>query len=347
MIFNKDLITTSAMARVRNWMFTINNFSDELEPLDWIPEDSACVWQSEIGKEGTPHLQGYLELDSQQRLSYLKKLHPTAHWESRRGTQAQAIDYCTKSDETYVEGPWCYGDFKEQGARNDLAALRQMMVDGSDIKEVKDANFDLYCRAKHALDSEYNLIRNERAKQSRLSSYDSVEWRPWQAEVIELIKTDPDPRKVHWYYEQTGNAGKSYLANYLICKYDAFLCTGGKVQDIQYAYQGERIIILDLSRTKAEQMDHLYEMIERWKDGSFLSTKYESQMKHFAVPHILAFSNFKPDLTKLSLDRWDVNKICGDFVVNEPAVPMYTYERGFANPEMPSIINNVYVPYNK
>lgn len=339
----------SKQIQARNWCFTINNFSDIYEPFDFVPDDSACIWQHEIGeKEGTPHLQGYIEFAKVQSLSSVKKLHSTAHWETRKGTQEQNIKYCADPDKpTFVDGPWCYGTLKEQGARNDLAALRQMMVDGSDIKEVKDANFDLYCRAKHALDSEYNLIRNERAKQSRLASYDSVEWRPWQAEVVELVQTDPDPRKVHWYYEQTGNAGKSYLANYLICKYDAFLCTGGKVSDIQYAYQGERIIILDLSRTKAEHMDHLYEMIERWKDGSFLSTKYESQMKHFAVPHILAFSNFKPDLTKLSLDRWDVNKICGDFLTSESAEPLYLYERGFQNPDMPSIINNVYVPYNK
>lgn len=334
------------MSKSRNWCFTINNYEDVMQPLDFVPEDAFIAWQAEKGESGTPHLQGYIELPENSRLSALKKLHPTAHWEPRRGTQKQALDYATKfEDETYVDGPWCYGDMKEQGARTDLALLRQMMSDGADLKEIKDTNFDLYCRSKHALDSEYNLIRNERAKQERLSSYDSVEWRPWQAEIIELVKTEPHARKVHWYYEEIGNAGKSFLANYLICKYDAFLCTGGKVLDIQYAYNGERIIIMDLSRTKAEQIDHLYEMIERWKDGCFLSTKYQSQMKFFSVPHIIVFSNFKPDHIKLSIDRWDLNKICGDFVLSETVGPLFLHERGYQDTTLISIINNKYQPY--
>lgn len=292
----------------RNWVFTINNYEDELEPFNWLPEDSFCIWQAEVGESGTPHLQGYIELGSVQRLSYLKKLHSTAHWEKRKGSQEQAIAYSSKED-TRVSGPWIYGDKKVQGQRSDLESIRYMMLNDCHLDDIKDANFSCYIRHKRAIDHEYKVIQYEKAKMRRLAMYDSVQWRPWQQDVIELIQTDPDPRRVHWFYEESGNTGKSYLSRYLISKYSGFLCTGGKVVDIQYAYEGQRIVILDLSRTKAEHIDHLYEMIELWKDGSFLSTKYESQTKHFGTPHVLVFSNFRPSTEKLSEDRWDIRYI--------------------------------------
>lgn len=46
------------------------------------------------------HWQGYLEVTKKMRFSMVKKLleEPTAHLEPRWGTQAQAIEYCTKMD---------------------------------------------------------------------------------------------------------------------------------------------------------------------------------------------------------------------------------------------------------
>lgn len=43
------------------------------------------------------------------RFAAVKKLFPSAHIEPRRGTLAQAVDYCTKED-TRVDGPWHLGE---------------------------------------------------------------------------------------------------------------------------------------------------------------------------------------------------------------------------------------------
>lgn len=298
------------MSRSRAWMYTINNFASEYEPFDFLPDNSFSVWQHEVGESGTPHLQGYIELSESKPLQYLKKLHSTAHWEIRRGTQKQAIDYCIK-DDSYADGPWCYGSCKEQGSRNDINSLRKMMQEGADIEEVKDADFGTYVKYKRAFDSEYQLICTENAKRRKLDSYEDCIWKPWQSRILDILNGPVDSRKVYWIYETEGNVGKSYLAQYLVCN-GAYLCTGGKVQDIQYSYQGQNIVVMDLSRTKAEHMDHLYEMVERWKDGSFLSTKYESVMKVFDVPHVLVFANFAPEREKLSSDRWHVSRIEND-----------------------------------
>lgn len=301
-----------------------------MEPLNWIPEDGFVAWQAEKGEQKeTPHLQGYLELQNAMSLSAIKKkFHPTAHWEVRRGTQEQALAYATKcEDETYVDGPWCYGEMKQKsGTRNDLIRLREMMKEGASMQEIKDEDFNTYCRAKHALDEEYQIIQTEIAKKRRIDQYEGVIWKPWQADIISIVESEPDKRQIHWFYETEGNVGKSFLCNYLMCKHDAFIIKGGRVQDIQYAYQSQRIVVYDLSRTKAESMDHLFETMEQFKDGSFLSTKYNSVLKVFDSPHVIVFANFSPDESKLSADRWNITKIS-----NKP-YDIYSYSPGFNGP---------------
>ena len=34
-----------------------------------------------------------------------------------------------------------------------------------------------------------------------------------------------------------------------------------------------------------------------------------SKRVKFSIPHVIVFSNFYPDKTKLSIDRWDIHKI--------------------------------------
>jgi len=86
-------------------VFTINNPGEDLQvPASWTGVDYA-IWQLEKGENGTPHLQGYVCFTTNKRLSVLKKLHATAHWEIRAGTHTQAKDYNSKLD-TRQAGPW-------------------------------------------------------------------------------------------------------------------------------------------------------------------------------------------------------------------------------------------------
>lgn len=85
------------------------------------------------------------------------------------------------------------------------------------------------------------------------------------------------------------------------------MVTGGKNQDIYYAYNYEQVVIFDLPRAKEEYVP--YDVMESFKNGYFLSTKYECKPVRFNPPHVIIFANFHPDMTKLSYDRWEIKEI--------------------------------------
>jgi len=107
------------MSRARNYMFTIN-FGDaqvtELLPEEFPEWLTFAVWQLECGEEGTMHYQGYLECSGKRSFSAIQAVpgFEGCHLEVRRGTQGQAIAYCTKDDDTRVDGPWRHGEPKQQ-----------------------------------------------------------------------------------------------------------------------------------------------------------------------------------------------------------------------------------------
>lgn len=94
------------MSQSRNWTFTFNNPTptEDLSCIKENPLTNLLVANLEIGTEClTPHYQGYLELKQPRRLTFVKTLLPTAHWEIRRGSKEQAANYCLKdilADET-------------------------------------------------------------------------------------------------------------------------------------------------------------------------------------------------------------------------------------------------------
>jgi len=92
-----------------NWAFTLNNYTEqELTMIRSMPEFvKQCIWELEKGKEDTPHVQGWIKLKSQQRLSYLQRHYlPRAHYEGMTSEEwnQNMKRYVQKQDSTAV-GP--------------------------------------------------------------------------------------------------------------------------------------------------------------------------------------------------------------------------------------------------
>ncbi len=114
------------------------------------------VWQQEKGGEGNNvHLQGYLELATRRSLSWLKdNFSATAHYEKRRGSQVQAIDYCKKAD-TRMDGPWELGERKKQGQRQDIINFRNAVKEGKRKRELVEDMPLMLCK----FPKYYNLLQ--------------------------------------------------------------------------------------------------------------------------------------------------------------------------------------------
>ena len=62
----------------------------------------------------------------------------------------------------------------------------------------------------------------------------------------------------------------SKMVSYLSSTASAFVVTNGKLADIAQAYNNETTIIIDLSRTQTDKIDHIYSLMESFKNGRIL-----------------------------------------------------------------------------
>jgi len=156
----------------RNWCFTINN--PETCPLN-IPDlaeqhISVLLYQLESGLQHTDHIQGYVEFTQPVRMSHLKKLFPTGHFEKRRGTRLQAVEYVTKED-TRKEGPFIQHHaglsvegyletVKTGGGGKPLDVIKGLLDDGCGEEQIADEQFATWVRHYKAF-REYKLLKTK------------------------------------------------------------------------------------------------------------------------------------------------------------------------------------------
>ena len=304
------------MAQSKYWCFTINNPSDTDKPFDW-PGTDYVVYQLEKSESGTLHHQGYVEFPVNKRRSAVKKIHATAHWEKRLGSQDQAIDYCKKED-TRVDGPWEQGTPKanNQGKRTDLEAARATAA-AEGIHAAVEQHPSAYAKYHAGIEKIAMHARPARMKKKAAKQFDNVTLRPWQAALEErLADTEPDDRKIIWHWEATGNVGKTWMAKYLASKYNATVLDCSKKADLAYMLRGHEASMILFNDVRSNENtvgedyhNHIYGVCEAIKDDLVMSTKYESMKLYLGPQHVIVFANTPPDMTKWSADRYDVHEI--------------------------------------
>lgn len=143
------------MARSRNYCFTINNW-DQAD-IEWFEEVDVkfIVIGKEEGELGTKHLQGYCNFKNEHTLKSLKKVHPTAHWEIRRGTDEQAYDYCIKD-----------GDYLERGKRQMSQAAKGEAGKLSAEERRKMAESGDYSQLPPEHDKAYDYVHRKKLAES-------------------------------------------------------------------------------------------------------------------------------------------------------------------------------------
>lgn len=265
--------TNTAGDKARSWTFTLNNYSDSeySDLLIFCKKKDRYIIGKEVGKEGTPHLQGYFYHRNQTRWSTLKKLNPRMHLEKARSDIETNYNYCSKE-----------GNFV------------------TNIEPPKKS-------AKELLEEKTERV---------LKQYENVEWKPFQKKCINICEADKDPRKIYWFWEPTGNFGKSFITKYLFCRFGGIICSG-KQNDVfnqlnTFMKENENsdpnIVICDIPRRLIDYFS--YSALEKLKDGLVYSGKYEGGICLLEeAPHIICFANEPPDTSSMSEDRWVIERI--------------------------------------
>jgi len=141
------------LKKKRNYCFTLNNYTQEDIPriLAW-KDAKYIVFGQEEGKDGTPHLQGYVEWKEGKAIQpTLKKLGSGFHWEERKASAATAAAYCKKGSQSHAEwsdkgidGPNYgkdaviheTGTISAPGKRTDLKDCAEMIMNGTSLADV-------------------------------------------------------------------------------------------------------------------------------------------------------------------------------------------------------------------
>lgn len=307
------------MVTARNWCFTLNNPTPEevltLEAIREQPWFRYYVYQTEQGENGTPHIQGYVQVKKLVSMKFIKDaISNRVHVEVARGSVEKNKNYCTKLEGRLTE-PVEFGEpSKGKGTRCDIEEFI------NDAEQCDLSEEDLLRKHGNIVAKYPRFVQRVERFFTQRKPPGLFHPRPgWQAELAEYLRWDPDPRKIRWYYDPIGNSGKSYFGRKYYIEADSggdsegrryerpFLVTYGKWQDIFYAYKKEKIVIFDWPRDIQESFP--YAVLEMFKNGYFLNTKYESYPVYFDVPHVIVFANFEPNQMKLSADRWEIKFI--------------------------------------
>lgn len=143
----------------KRWCFTLNNYTDEEEvKLKDILETISVYYVigREIGDLGTPHLQGYVVLKKNARLTGLKKVSERAHWEIAKGSSVQNIIYCEKEGESYDWGVRPMSNKEKGETEKDRWSRMVEQATCGDLQDLKEENpreYVLYLNKWRSLDN--------------------------------------------------------------------------------------------------------------------------------------------------------------------------------------------------
>lgn len=244
----------------RNWCFTLNNYTPEEEALVQNLPAKYIVYGREIGKEGTKHLQGFVVFRGARNLDRVSRLfNKRAHLEIKRGTFAQAIEYCKKDGDVFEEGVQPL-DPKEKGEkeREKWSIILQKAKEGDECW-LAEYYPQIYFKS-------LPLFRSHKA--------------------FNLVSMDySDNETPHeWWYGETGT-GKSRKLN------DDYPDHYPKLVNKWWcSYRGEEVVAIE--EWPREVNDILISYLKKWVDRYKFMAEFKGGSFVIRPPKIIVLSNF-------------------------------------------------------
>lgn len=167
----------------RSYCFTINNYTNldiaYVVCLDEYPI-KYMIAGFEVGEEGTPHIQGYVQYVNPRSFQSVSRSLPRANLRVADGDAHSNFIYCSKDKEYYEVGK-CP---PKAGHRTDLDAVRETLDNGT-IEDFADQHFGAFLRYGR-MAKEYKFMK---------------------------MKHRTEPPKVTWVYGPTGSGKTSFACS--------------------------------------------------------------------------------------------------------------------------------------
>lgn len=294
---------SSKNQQAKNWCFTLQNYTDEdVEKIRGLRDVVYLVAGKEVASTGTRHLQGFVQFQSKKRMRQIQNMiKENLHCSVARSVNA-SIDYC-KKDGDYVE----IGNaalITKSGKRTDLDLFKEAVKQGERNPKVLRDTFSSVA-ANHPLFFNQYIMDNVPTR-----VFEGHEMYSWQKLISEKLNGKPDKRTILFVVDLIGDTGKTWFAHYYCSKHEkpeqCQVMVPGKKVDMAYTLIPEPLVVFfDCPRSKQGEFIQ-YDFLEEVKNGFVFSSKYESRNKSFEQPHVVVLMNEQPDMTKLSMDRYQI-----------------------------------------
>lgn len=262
--------TKTDVKKSRKWCFTLNNYTENeflsLKTKMEQMEHTLYIIGKEVGKNGTPHLQGFIQFKNPRNFNFLKKMNNRLHIEKSKGNIKQNMKYCSKDN-----------NFITNYNMNLIIDKKKYLMD----LEFKNITW------KPFQQNILNIIKQNKPDNRKINWYYEENGNIGKSFLCKYISLNFDNVII--------SEGK---------KNDVYNQILTKMNDKDFDITKRLIIILDISRHNQDYIN--YGCIESIKNGCFYSGKYEGGQCIFPIPYVFIFSNEKPDYDKWSKDRYNV-----------------------------------------